>query len=742
MWGTSHNRSNPWRLFRPSTATENHEPSRDRNNKTIEYSRARSSADTVLSKRQETNHVFYEQYDDNANANIIDKFNVYGWKKKFTCDKQTQTDPATETTTNQKIAARKSFANKVIYSKSCDSLLKKTPTRLYFSRSFDNSKKIRRCEIDEQQTTKFCDNRERVLEKLKKPHDDLSSNTAVFPEGLSMTDGFYGGNCYKNTQHEDEFMSPKEKCEKKPSEVPNRIEQRKSKQYLGDDICSDLESNLRNMSCQDKTEDTFINEWSPFHQNRERDNEFNDYRQSDDVSLASERSCYSISSEEQENEIEYEIVDWCEYNEGYKETEDCSKKRSGGISSQLNTPVLDLSALDGYHTAPNSPHAPIESEEYPPLYQEKEIILDFTENNGASNNKCVKEIKDFGNRCESDGASSHYKKEDNAFQKQTLCCKCGKTMASNEEQFQSGTVENRNKTNNRNNQYELVGQYQRSTEVDFRNLTLETPPFIAVNSLHYEADPETGKAKVVGRGSFGQVYKARFSDPRFNHLPIVIKEFDEEFTNSKEIIEEAKRLNYLQDTRYVPICYGLLCFGSPVQPKYGIVQEYVGTGLTLEQMLWDQYELPLEYWFRIAIQCCEGLARFHDKGILLNDIKTNNILLEFEDHSVRIRYIDFGLATDMRGKRYKNSRSLEDFVYLAPEVRKYGKITTVASDIYSLGFILEQIKKYTGVNELVVIARLCMERDPEKRLPPWKAAKLLKDHMIKLGFDVMFSWDV
>jgi hypothetical protein len=55
---------------------------------------------------------------------------------------------------------------------------------------------------------------------------------------------------------------------------------------------------------------------------------------------------------------------------------------------------------------------------------------------------------------------------------------------------------------------------------------------------------------------------------------------------------------------------------------------------------------------------------------------------------------------------------------------------------------LEQIKKYTGVNELVVIARLCMERDPEKRLPPWKAAKLLKDHMIKLGFDVMFSWDV
>ena len=291
-------------------------------------------------------------------------------------------------------------------------------------------------------------------------------------------------------------------------------------------------------------------------------------------------------------------------------------------------------------------------------------------------------------------------------------------------------IEN-NEQRNTNNYYYAPANSQ-SWVRNSRILVLDTPPFIPVKSINYEGDPVSGEAEVVGRGSFGIVYKARFSDPMFAHLPVVVKEFDEEFSNAKEIIQEAQRLFYLQDTGYVPVCYGLLCYGPVNHQKFGIVQELVGTGLTLEQMLWDRYELPITFWFEIALQSCDGLAAFHDKGILLNDIKTNNIILELGRKSLRIRYIDFGLATDMRGKRYKNTKSLEDFLYLAPEVRVHGGITTIASDVFSLGFMIQQIKKYSGLYELSTVAGLCMDVDPTMRIPVRGASSLIRDQMIGL----------
>ena len=747
MWGTAHNSSNPWRLFRCSTTRDN--PGEVE--QTTEQPRVRRLADDSDSSDQETDGVFYEQYDDNANANIIDKFTFYGWNKKSTCDKQTQTDMLVETSAKQEIAKR-SPAKKVIYSKSYESLVKEPTVQPCCSRSFYHSYRTNKCQIDERQTTKNYDNRKMVLEKLKMPDDNFAlerqARASVFPKGISMTDGFYGGKFYDSSPDEHaQYVSQNERRNEEYIEVSNRMKPTNTKQYSKEDFCPDLESDLRNMSCQDKEENNFKNQWSPFHQNRDSDTMFYDYRQPDEVSLMSERSCYSTTSGEEEGG--YEIVDWSKYNDSYRKYENGAKHRSGAINSPLTTPVIDLSALDGYYTAPNSPDIAREqwqsySEEsclWP--YHDKDAILDYPHHYGATSGKLqTTEVIDTRHRVQSDRLPTNYQRTNGVHQENTLCCKCGKSTEVIEGQYERDNVEYKNKIHDYNNQHGQAKQEERTAKKDFKNLRLDTPPFISVQSLHYEADPETEKAKVVGRGSFGQVYKARFSDPMFNHLPIVIKEFDEEFTNTKEIIEEAKRLNYLQDTRYVPICYGLLCFGSPIQPKYGIVQEYVGTGLTLEQMLWDQYELPLEFWFRIAVQCCEGLARFHDKGILLNDIKTNNILIEFAEYSVRIRYIDFGLATDMRGKRYKNTRSLEDFVYLAPEVRKRGRTTTVASDIYSLGYILEQIKKYTEVNELTVIARLLMDRNPDARIPPREAASLLKNHMVKLGYDPMFLWEI
>ena len=83
----------------------------------------------------------------------------------------------------------------------------------------------------------------------------------------------------------------------------------------------------------------------------------------------------------------------------------------------------------------------------------------------------------------------------------------------------------------------------------------------------------------------------------------------------------------------------------------------------------------------------------HDKGILHNDIKTDNILVELKPNVVRIYFIDFGQATFRSGGILHfgdgdDSDDTDD--YLAPEVRS-GLQSSPKSDIYSLGVIFADI---------------------------------------------------
>ena len=86
----------------------------------------------------------------------------------------------------------------------------------------------------------------------------------------------------------------------------------------------------------------------------------------------------------------------------------------------------------------------------------------------------------------------------------------------------------------------------------------------------------------------------------------------------------------------------------------------------------------------------------HDKGILHNDIKTDNILVDLKPNDVRVYFIDFGQATFRsggvlhfdEGNEGDDSDDTDD--YLAPEVRS-GSRSSPKSDIYSLGVILADI---------------------------------------------------
>ena len=100
-----------------------------------------------------------------------------------------------------------------------------------------------------------------------------------------------------------------------------------------------------------------------------------------------------------------------------------------------------------------------------------------------------------------------------------------------------------------------------------------------------------------------------------------------------------------------------------------------------------------KHWLELCHQLAINLENMHDKGILHNDIKTDNILVDLKANDVRIYFIDFGQATFRSGgvlhfDEGDNSDDTED--YLAPEVCS-GLQSSPKSDIYSLGMILADI---------------------------------------------------
>ena len=84
-------------------------------------------------------------------------------------------------------------------------------------------------------------------------------------------------------------------------------------------------------------------------------------------------------------------------------------------------------------------------------------------------------------------------------------------------------------------------------------------------------------------------------------------------------------------------------------------------------------------------------------GVLHNDIRPDNIWIDFNVHTVMVYYTDFGKATFQRGSMLPLTLEIEDGNFqkerFAPEVCQYMP-SSPASDIYSLGKIFEEIVKY------------------------------------------------
>jgi serine/threonine-protein kinase len=188
----------------------------------------------------------------------------------------------------------------------------------------------------------------------------------------------------------------------------------------------------------------------------------------------------------------------------------------------------------------------------------------------------------------------------------------------------------------------------------------------------------------VGRGSFGEVYRAW--DTRLDRevalklLPADRASGEEE---TQSIIHEGRLLARVRHPNVLTI-HGAEQIGGQI----GLWTEFV-RGETLEALLSAGTVFTPAQVTEIGVDLCRAVGAVHAAGLLHRDIKANNVTRAIDG---RIVLMDFGAGRDRDDGSASDLRGTP--LYLAPEVLR-GEPATIQSDLYSLGVLLFRL--LTGV---------------------------------------------
>ncbi len=205
----------------------------------------------------------------------------------------------------------------------------------------------------------------------------------------------------------------------------------------------------------------------------------------------------------------------------------------------------------------------------------------------------------------------------------------------------------------------------------------------------------------LGDGTFGEVYAASWKK-----VPVAVKKFTT--GNKKDCAYHLKREAFILDAVRHPL----------ILRTYGIVQNMGGDGargdhlhlLVVEKAAHgslmgfvEKYpqpdEIPLFFLFAIITDVCAAVAYLHQRGVVHNDIKAENILLHNDPYQFCVKVCDFGSAkheTAMESDMHLNRTGGGTQPFMAPErlYEAYGKgskPTTSYSDVFSICMTIIQI---------------------------------------------------
>lgn len=195
------------------------------------------------------------------------------------------------------------------------------------------------------------------------------------------------------------------------------------------------------------------------------------------------------------------------------------------------------------------------------------------------------------------------------------------------------------------------------------------------------------KGKQLGAGSFGVVFQAM--DVETGAL-VAVKQIrlPSDAPSSSGIVKSVQReVDIMARLPSHPNCVKYL--GSKKSERHvSIFMEYVSGG-TIETLL-KQYGAFTEATMRrYAQMILEGLLHLHSNGIIHQDIKGGNVLVDEQGRVAKIA--DFGCCKDL-AKMTCSLRTAGTPLWMAPEVCSQGK-ADYRSDVWSFGCLLLEMVK-------------------------------------------------
>ncbi len=180
----------------------------------------------------------------------------------------------------------------------------------------------------------------------------------------------------------------------------------------------------------------------------------------------------------------------------------------------------------------------------------------------------------------------------------------------------------------------------------------------------------------IGRGSFGDVYRAR--DPRLDRdVALKLLRHRSHVPDGTEIVEEARLMARVRHPNVVTI-YG----AERIDGRTGIWMELLSQRNLAEEVTANGPMSPADA-MRTVRELASGLGAIHAAGLLHRDVKPQNVL---RNDSGRAVLTDFGTGHEHE-EQDQTSPVAGTPLYVAPEILS-GKPASVRADIYSLGVLL------------------------------------------------------
>uniref|UniRef100_A0A1D1YP47 non-specific serine/threonine protein kinase n=1 Tax=Anthurium amnicola TaxID=1678845 RepID=A0A1D1YP47_9ARAE len=209
-----------------------------------------------------------------------------------------------------------------------------------------------------------------------------------------------------------------------------------------------------------------------------------------------------------------------------------------------------------------------------------------------------------------------------------------------------------------------------------------------------QATKSFSESNLVGKGSFGSVYKGLLCDGRI----VAIKR--RAGTLRKEFVEEVQHLSEIWHRNLVTLIG--YCIEGGLQM---LVYEYVPNGSVTGHLYDNEHNLMARLEFKqrlsIALGAAKGLCHLHGlvPPLVHKDFKTSNVLV---DENFIAKVADAGIVNLLQRTEYGSSQTSRSNVFRDPEVLELGQLSEI-SDVYSFGvFLLEIVtgKEVTSVSFL------------------------------------------